>query len=61
MIHAIWMPSETVSSGKPNLQDNSNDAKKAVQEKLDRFANKAAKPGEKRQGRYDAERGIFTK
>lgn len=55
------MSNETDSSGKPNLQDNSEDAKKAAQEKVDRIADKAANCGEKRQQRYDQEHGIFTK
>ena len=55
------MSNKTDSSDKPNLEDNSNDAKKAVQEKLDRIADKAAKRGEKRQQRFDEEHGIFTK
>lgn len=55
------MSNETDRSDKPNPQDNSADARKAVQEKLDRIADKAAKRGEKREQRYDGEHGIFTK
>ncbi len=55
------MSNTTDRSDEPNLQETSNDAKKAVQEKLDLIADKAAKRGEKRQQRFDEEHGIFTK
>jgi hypothetical protein len=55
------MPNKTDSPDTPKLQEDSADAQKAVQEKLDRIADKAAKRGEKREQRYDEEHGIFTR
>lgn len=55
------MSDKTDRSDKSNLQDNSTDAEKATQEKLNRIADKAAKQGEKREQRFDEEHGIFTK
>jgi hypothetical protein len=55
------MSIKTDRSDTSKLQPNSTDAQKAVQEKLDRIADKAAKRGEKREQRYDEEHGIFTR
>ena len=55
------MSSETDCSDKSNLQDNSTDAQKAEQQKVDRIADKAAKRGEKREQSYEEEQGIFRK
>jgi hypothetical protein len=55
------MLNDTDSPDTPALEDESTDAQKAVQEKLDRIANKAAKRGVLRQQRFDADHGIFTK
>jgi hypothetical protein len=57
----ITMPNKTDSPDTQKLQEDSADAQKAVQEKLDRIADKAAKRGEKREQRYDEEHGIFTR
>jgi hypothetical protein len=43
------------------VQDESTGLKKAVRERLNRIANKAAKQAVKRQQRYDGKHGIFTK
>jgi hypothetical protein len=55
------MPNETDRSTTPELQSGSTDAQKAVHERLNRMANKAAEQAEAREQRYDEEHGIFTK
>jgi hypothetical protein len=55
------MLNEPDNSDSPKLEDDSTDAQKALQEKLSRIANKAAKRAGNRQQRYDGEHGIFTK
>lgn len=45
----------------PKLEDNSTDAQRAVQEKLQHIAKKAASRAGNRLQRYDEEHGIFTK
>jgi hypothetical protein len=57
----ITMPDETDRSAIPEPRDDSSDSQKAVQEKLEHIAEKAAKRAGKRQQRYDGEHGIFTK
>jgi hypothetical protein len=54
------MPNETDRSTTPE-QNGSTDAQKAVHERLNRMANKAAEQAEAREQRYDQEHGIFTK
>ena len=55
------MLNDTDSPDVPALEDESTDAQRAVQEKLNRIANKAAKRGAIRQQGYDAEHGILTR
>ncbi|MGB0122007.1 MAG: hypothetical protein WA419_05030 [Silvibacterium sp.] len=55
------MTNETNRTDTLKLQDDATDAKKDVQEKLNRIANEAAKQARSRQQRYDGEQGIFTK
>jgi hypothetical protein len=55
------MPNETDQSATPEPRDGSSDSQKAVQEKLERVAEKAARRAGKRQQRYDGEHSIFTK
>ncbi len=55
------MANENDRSDKRELEDNSVDAQKAVQEKIERIAEEAASRGGNRQKRYDGEHGIFTK
>jgi hypothetical protein len=55
------MPDETDKLAIPEPGDDSSDSPKAVQEKLEHLAEKAAKRARKRQQRYDGEHGIFTK
>jgi hypothetical protein len=43
------------------LRDDSADPQKALQNKLDRIANNAAKRAGDRQQSYDGDHGIFTK
>lgn len=55
------MPDETDESAIPELRDDSPESQKALQEKLDSIAEKAARRGGNRQQRFDEEHGIFTK
>jgi hypothetical protein len=55
------MPNETDGVGAAMLQDVSTDAQRAVQEKLKRIANRAAKRAGETELRYDGEYGVFTK
>lgn len=55
------MPDETDKSVTPEARDDSSDSQKAVQEKVERVAKKAAIRAGKRQQHYDGEHGIFTK
>jgi hypothetical protein len=43
------------------FQEDSTDAQKALQEKLNRIANNSARRVVNRQQRYDGEHGLFTK
>jgi hypothetical protein len=45
----------------PKVQDDSNDAQKALRKKLSRIANKSARRVVSRLQRYDGKRSIFTK
>lgn len=49
------------AAGTPELQEDSTDAQKALQEKLSRIANKSVRRMVNRQQRYDGEHGIFIK
>lgn len=55
------MPDQTDNSATPEARDDSSDSQKAVQEKVERVAKKAAIRAGKRQQHYDGEHGIFTK
>jgi hypothetical protein len=55
------MPNETDGPAIAELRDTPSDTRKAVQEKLDRIAEKAATRAGNRQQRYEGEHGIFTK
>lgn len=55
------MTNETNRSDTSRLQDDATDAKKDVQEELNRIADEAATHARSRQQRYDVEQGIFTK
>jgi hypothetical protein len=57
----IAMHDETDNLDTPQPQNESADREKAVAEKLDHIANKAAKRASKRQQQYDAQQGIFTR
>lgn len=57
----ITMPDETDKSVTPEARDDSSDSQKAVQEKVERVAKKAAIRAGTRQQHYDGEHGIFTK
>ena len=52
---------ETDRLDTPTLQDDSTDARKAVQKKLDRVADQAAMRVGNREQQFDVEHGIFTK
>ena len=55
------MTTETDRLDNPILQDESTDDQKALQEKLNRIANKAAKRAVNRQQRNDAKQTIISK
>jgi len=54
------MANEFETKETPKPQNESSETQ-AVQQKLNRIANKAAKRAAERQQRYDAEHSIFTK
>jgi hypothetical protein len=55
------MLNETESLATQQLRDDSAEAQKALQKKLNRIANNAAKRAGNRQQNYDGDHGIFTK
>jgi hypothetical protein len=55
------MANKTDRSSAPEPRHSSTESKKAVHERLNRIANKAAEQAEDREHRYDEEHGIFTK
>ncbi len=55
------MPNETDGPAITEVPDVPSDTRKAVQERLDRIAEKAATRAGNRQRRYDGEHSIFTK
>lgn len=48
-------------SGTSDLKDTSTESQEAVQENLNRIANRFAKRARIREERYDAEHDVFTK